>query len=330
MRNGLYKVCIVLVLLLSAPFILNYSLIAYEAHKYPPPGNFIKIDGDDIHYLYTGQRHQNSPLVVLIGGSGCSLLEWSIVQPEISKFSRVLSYDRKGLGWSELSSKPRTLENLAKDLYELLRTIPGPYLLVGHSMAGIIIPELVSKYPDLDVQSVVLLDAIEGNYQKYYPNIMSNISSEWLAFLEFYSGYLRISDWYSNASKADAMFDEWTKNSIVANYYARGFLGCYAETSGQYKGDPIFLSNLKKANIISNILIDRKIPVFVISAEVNNYAEPVDGVDNKIWKVIQGDLKTKYGNQIIAGGSDHMINRNAPYVITEFINKIVKISTVKE
>lgn len=191
----LYKICVAVLLMLMSPFVCNYLINKYKAYKYPPPGQFIKVDGENMHYLYTGQTHNNSPLVVLIAGSGCSLLEWSIVQPKISKFARVVSYDRKGLGWSELSAKPRILENLVKDLYQLLKTIPGPYILVGHSMAGIIISELVNTYADLNVRSVIMVDAIEGNFINYFPGILQNTAvPKWKIILKAYSGYLRIHD----------------------------------------------------------------------------------------------------------------------------------------
>ena len=120
------------------------------------------------------------------------------------------------------------------------------------------------------------------------------------------------------------VFDLWTKEAMTANYYSREFLGSYAETAEEYKGNPIFLYNLDKANSIREILIDKKIPVHVISSETYNKAQPADSADNKAFKSLQSDLKKKYSNQIIATGSDHFITRHAPKVIIDCIYNIIE------
>jgi pimeloyl-ACP methyl ester carboxylesterase len=329
--SKIHKICMVIFLLMISPFICNYLINAYVAYKYPAPGQFIKIVGEDMHYLYTGQTH-DSPTVVLIAGGGSSLLEWSLVQPQISKFARVVSYDRKGLGWSPISSEPRTLENLAQDLYELLKTIPGPYILVGHSMAGIIIPKLVSDYPDLDIKSVILVDAIEGNFRDYFPLIFQNPEPKWKALLKAYSGYWRIYNWlsrneaqyYGKVSEVYKAFDAHTKAAIFANFYARDILGSYAESAENYEGAPIYFHNLDKAKSISNILTEKKIPVFVISSESFTKAQPENSEDNNSFRKLQADLKNKYGDQTIVKDSDHFITRHAPEVIANAVFDIIQ------
>lgn len=113
-----------------------------------------------------------------------------------------------------------------------------------------------------------------------------------------------------------------TKEALFANFYAREFLGSYAETSENYQNKPIFLYNLDKANSSNNILIDKKIPVFIISAETHTKAQVENSKDNNTFKRLQADLKKKYGNQVIAKGSDHFITRNAPQIIIDYIRNM--------
>ena len=80
-----------------------YQLIATKLDelRYPAPGKMVDIGGYRLHINCTGK---GGPTVVLDAGIGCSSLGWSLVQPEIAKFTRVCSYDRAGMGWSDTSS----------------------------------------------------------------------------------------------------------------------------------------------------------------------------------------------------------------------------------
>lgn len=61
------------------------------------------------------------------------------VQEEVAKTSRICTYDRAGMGYSEASPLPRTAKQFAKELHTLLEqaNIPGPYVMVGHSSGGL-------------------------------------------------------------------------------------------------------------------------------------------------------------------------------------------------
>ena len=63
---------------------------------------------------------------------------WRRVQTELAKSYQVCWYDRAGLGWSDTSPKPRTIQNIVDELHSLLSKakIKVPYLLVGHSFGG--------------------------------------------------------------------------------------------------------------------------------------------------------------------------------------------------
>ena len=104
---------------------------ARDRRLYPTPGKLVDIGGRRLHIYCTGQ---GSPTVILDAGLGDPSLYWFLVQPEITKFTRVCSYDRAGLGWSDPSPAARTAHQIASDLDALLTpTVPPPYVLVGHS-----------------------------------------------------------------------------------------------------------------------------------------------------------------------------------------------------
>jgi pimeloyl-ACP methyl ester carboxylesterase len=130
---------------------------AGDAGRYPAPGQLVDVGGYRMHINCTGT---GSPTVVLDAGAGGSSLDWNLVQPALSETTRVCSYDRAGLGWSDAGPEPRTPEQIATELRTLLHDagIPGPYVLVGHSLAGKNVRMFELQHPQ-EVAGMVLVDA---------------------------------------------------------------------------------------------------------------------------------------------------------------------------
>jgi pimeloyl-ACP methyl ester carboxylesterase len=99
--------------------------------------------------------------VVLLAGGGRTLKDWAKVQPEVAKFARVCSYDRAGLGESEkVAQPPQLLDDVLGDLHVLLQEAgeKPPYVLAGHSIAGIYARRFASKFPG-EVKGLVMVDS---------------------------------------------------------------------------------------------------------------------------------------------------------------------------
>jgi len=75
--------------------------------------------------------------------------------------AHVDSYDRAGLGWSDLGPMPRTADRIVDELHRLLQqaAIPPPYVLVGHSFGGLTMPLFAARFP-LEVAGMVLVDPV--------------------------------------------------------------------------------------------------------------------------------------------------------------------------
>jgi pimeloyl-ACP methyl ester carboxylesterase len=130
---------------------------AADAKAYPPPGQMVDVGGYRLHIKCTGE---GSPTVVIESGWGDFSAAWGWVQPEVAKTTRVCTYDRAGMGWSEASPQPRTAREFAKELHTLLEKAnePGPYVLVGHSLGGYTVRVYAHDYP-AEVSGLVLIDA---------------------------------------------------------------------------------------------------------------------------------------------------------------------------
>lgn len=137
----------------------TYEMIAgaADASAYPPTGRLVDVGGFRLHLDCRGE---GSPAVILDAGLGGSSLDWALVQPELARVTRVCAYDRAGMGWSEKGTEPRSPARLSEELQALLTNggIEGPYVLVGHSLAGKTIRLFASAYPE-DVAGMVLVDA---------------------------------------------------------------------------------------------------------------------------------------------------------------------------
>jgi len=77
------------------------------AREYPPPGKRIDIGGRKLHLYCTGT---GSPTVILVAGGGAFSIDWALVQPKVAHDTRVCSYDRAGLAWSDRGPADETVE----------------------------------------------------------------------------------------------------------------------------------------------------------------------------------------------------------------------------
>ena len=115
--------------------------------EYPPPGRLVDIGGRKLHLDCSGK---GSPTVVLVAGGNAFSIDWALVQPRVAETTRVCSYDRAGLAWSDPGPADETVEQTVFDLHKLLGAAgeKGPFLLVGASIGGIFIQAYQRAYPD--------------------------------------------------------------------------------------------------------------------------------------------------------------------------------------
>lgn len=158
--RGVIGLLALLAILMIVGAIYESGAMANDLKKYPMPGKLINMGGYNLHLYCTGERQAGQPTVILESGAGAASPDWGLVQPEISKITRVCSYDRAGYGWSDKGPLPRTSKYLSEELHTLLTMSgeEGPYVLVGHSFGGHVIRLFVHQYPQ-EVIGMVLVDA---------------------------------------------------------------------------------------------------------------------------------------------------------------------------
>jgi len=128
----------------------------------------IDLGGRALRVVRAGPANSPAPLVVLEHGAfGCAA-DWAVVQERLARQGlRSIAYDRAGLGHSDPGPTPRDGRAIVADLGLLLRELdePGPYVLVGHSMGGLIVRLYALTHPE-QVVGVVLVDAVTPDIMK--------------------------------------------------------------------------------------------------------------------------------------------------------------------
>lgn len=130
------------------------------ASQPPLRGRMIDIGGRSLHMVCAGPK-DSGPVVVMEAGAFGLSADWGAVQAKLAaKGVRSCAYDRAGMGRSDPGPLPRDGVAIASDFEKLLAASgePGPYIYVGHSMAGLYARLFAGRNPD-KVAGVVLIDA---------------------------------------------------------------------------------------------------------------------------------------------------------------------------
>ncbi len=159
--HGVLLLGVALVLALPVGVIAEEGATTQAPATPMPVDDRIDIGGRALFLSCTGT---GAPTVVLEAGGGNSAETWAGVQPQVTRFTRVCSYDRAGLGQSDPApAGVRTVQDSVDDLHALLAAagISDPIVLAGHSLGGLIVRLYASQYP-ADVVGVVLAAGFHG------------------------------------------------------------------------------------------------------------------------------------------------------------------------
>jgi pimeloyl-ACP methyl ester carboxylesterase len=130
--------------------------------NHPAPGRLVDVGTHRLHLVASG-KHEG-PAIVCEAGLMSTVLSWTQIADQLSESFYVVRYDRAGLGWSDLGPMPRSADQIAEELHELLirAGVAGPYLLVGHSFGGLTLPVFAARFPE-QVRGLVLVDPVAAS-----------------------------------------------------------------------------------------------------------------------------------------------------------------------
>ena len=179
------SVLALLLVLLVAGNIFGWYLLGYTREHFPMPGKLIALKTHRLHMHCTGKGR---PTVLLESGSGAWSTHWALVQAKVASFTRVCSYDRAGLGWSDPGPKPYDIESNVRDLDELLAHSgeEGPFVFAGWSFGGSIVWLYTQGHVDQSA-GLIVVDGRPGGFQTW----MDEFAPELKARREGFAATLR-------------------------------------------------------------------------------------------------------------------------------------------
>lgn len=310
--------CTVVALLLGALY--NDLAIRRLRNLYPPPGTLYSVGGYEMHLYCSGS---GSPTVLLDGGLGSDWIDWQQLQPTLAKVTRVCSYDRAGLGWSEPQPGPRDAIRIADQLHKLLHAagVAGPFIFIGQSAGGLYAREFVANHMR-DVAGLVLVDSTPP---ESFERIPANRESS------------HRHDQRHRAAWWQAIEDGIGLSRLLGR--CRGFVRpgltpysghAFAEAC-RPRYDVSWLGEVDDFEISADEVADTKfddLPLLIISQDPDR---PKSGwtaqeiAANPIWAAMQEDLKmlSKRTRRIIAKGSGHHVQNDRPDAIGRAVTEMI-------
>jgi pimeloyl-ACP methyl ester carboxylesterase len=296
-----------------------------DGQRFPNTGKLVHAGATKLNIICIGAKMPGKPAVILESAGGSPARVWAKVQPEIAKFSRVCSYDRAGLGWSEAATTPRTREQEAEELKALLTAAGenGPFVMAGVSQGGFTVQAYTHKYPD-DVAAVVLVDASHPDTDKRTLEVLSKVEAEkyrafnaalrsdWVKFANIWANRLGVSRLLTPAK------DELESELNFLSWQTKSMNTFFEESKLYDKG-------AEKIRTIGN-LGSRPLIVLTAGKEDDLYESPADAAAtrelwvNELQKSMAG-LSTR-GKQIIVPDSGHMIPIERPDAVVSAIREV--------
>jgi pimeloyl-ACP methyl ester carboxylesterase len=310
-RRIVLALLVILLILATAGFLYENISEARDRRFNAMGGKLVDLGGRKMHLNCSGE---SSPTVILDSGLGDSSLSWHKVQPEIAKFTRVCSYDRAGLGYSDPSSRPRTSRVIAEELHDLLQAagVAPPYVIVGHSMGGFDVRLYASMYPQ-EVVGMVLVDASHPDQENRFPAELKNMEGSWQREAQFIA--------YTMPFGIPRVLGLCDEGAIDRAADCNGHTA--KERMAEIKAFPESATQTAATGPFGDL------PLAVLSHDPdkpsNDLPPDLAKSVNKLWKAMQEDLArlSTRSTQTVAKNSGHYIQIDRPDVVIDAVRNVV-------
>lgn len=291
------------IFLLLVGFVYQSYTSYVDSSSFEKSGEMFDVGG---YSLYVEDYGTGKVNVIFDSGMGDDLSVWNRVAEEVSKFSRVITYDRAGLGWSEKSSKKRDSNAIVEELHSILRqkNIQGPIVLVGHSFGGLNMQLYALTYPE-DISALILVDSAHENQINKMPR--TGLFHKYVFKLGMLAAPFGLPRLYlSNSDPEERAKKSTTKHQYTsldeANYFPQSLKQLDA-LDPNYGDLPL-------------VVIARNLP----SSEMQN-----KNTKHYIWAELQESLASRstVSTLIFTGERQHSIHKVQPEIVIEAIQTLV-------
>jgi len=282
-----------------------------DSKNYPFIGEMVEVNNHKINLFIKGEGDNT---VVFCSGhnSPSAYAEFYPLYNEISNYAKVVTYDRPGHGWSEITDAPRDIDSIVHEMHDVFEKSgqKSPYILVGHSYASLQVIRFAQLYKD-EVSGIVLIDG--GNPEFYAKNGLETSKSTEYSYKFLKSvGLARLVLNHTNY---------YSKNlKLLPNNLKELDLSMTIKTL--YNKNIIDEGNLAKAS--AKIVLENghlgDLPIKIVT-------DP----DNDEWISSQEALKEWSTNseQVSVDGAGHSIYQTNPDIINKEILKLIENNSQK-
>lgn len=306
-----------------------------DRERFPPPGRLVDIGGHRLHILESGRGEIT---IVLEAGLMSTILSWSDLHHTLAQSYRVVSYDRAGLGWSDLGPMPRTSDRIVEELHTLLHRagVPPPYLLVGHSFGGLTMPLFASRFPD-ETAGMVLVDPVapaEWNPPSEHDRKLTRIGATVCRRAALLSriGVLRFVSFILSTrfKKGAAYLVRLISRGAPANSGSVSSPWFLALPAKERDMAAVFWIQEKFALTIASQLENLPVSAAQLANQARVFDKPVvilsAGSAPETRRKEHAAMAARYplGSCVLAGESNHWIMQHEPELVIRSINKVAK------
>ena len=295
---------------------------ALSKRRYPAPGRLVDVAGYQMHINCMGN---GTPTVIMESGLGGYSLDWTLVQPEVAKFTRVCAYDRAGLGWSHDRPEARSSNEIASELSSLLAAsgIIGPYILVAHSIGGYHARVFASQHR-AQIAGVVLVDSSHPEQEARSPEIRAFIAREReLIRAGRVAIIFGLPRWLGKCGKGSSSIFPQLKGVHAMSVARECRFDAFSAVEAEWDAANESSKEVARSGTLGDI------PLIVLSHDPQAALGP--GVPNPsdlqveiLWTQMQRELVqlSSRGTQAIAKNSAHYIQIDRPDLVIDSIHKV--------
>ncbi len=259
------------------------------------------------HSLQIHREGTGTPAVVIDAGITDQLEKLRPLQERLARETLVVTYNRAGYGQSEPGPLPRDVGREAGELKAMLEkaSVPGPYVLVGHSLGALNVQVFASRYSH-DVAGMILLDPpplsfILGKDYADLGAMAKRMTEEWQAIAD-------------SAAKSNDSQDK--TRSAFFRMIASEHREMFGET----------------ARLVGGISTFGDIPLVVVAAGKPNPRFGEGAEEYQRYWIEQSralTAKSSRGRFVLAGESSHYLYLDAPELVAENILSVVSEARAK-
>jgi pimeloyl-ACP methyl ester carboxylesterase len=183
------KVVVLLIGVVVMSTVFHQVVKVVEKNRYQAPGEYVQVDGKKMHVYSKGNGNKT---IVLLGGygTGSPVIDFSPLIKELSESYKVVVVENFGYGWSDVTERSRTSENIVDETRTALKEagFTPPYILMPHSIWGLYSLYYANIYPN-EIEGIVGIDSSVPSQMDLFGEDMKMSR---LSALEEFTGFIRI------------------------------------------------------------------------------------------------------------------------------------------